>query len=118
MLNITDFFITTAAAETGGFSMAGQQGGGMSFILMMGIFFVFIYFAIWRPQNKRAKEQQNLLKSITKGDEVVVAGGMLGRVIKVADPYVTLGISNNVEIIMQKASIVSLLPKGTLKSIE
>jgi preprotein translocase subunit YajC len=95
-----------------------DQGGSMSFILMFVIFFVFIYFAIWRPQNKRAKEQRNLLSSLAKGDEVITAGGLLGRLAKITDQYITLSIANNVEITMQKSAIVSVLPKGTLKSIE
>src|SRR3990167_2695589 len=114
MLNLlTNFIISDAYAEyTSPFTAGSQQGGGMSFIIMIVIFFLFIYFAIWRPQNKRVKEQQNLLKSLAKGDEVVMAGGLLGRITKIADPYVTLSIANNVEVVMQKTSVASLLPKG------
>lgn len=94
------------------------QGGGLSFIVMFVIFFVFVYFAIWRPQNKRAKEQRSLLESLAKGDEVVTAGGMLGRLSKISDHYVTLAVNGTTEIVMQKSAVVSVLPKGTLKSIE
>src|SRR3990167_1705341 len=120
MLNqIANFFISSAYAESPSlFSSGGQQGGGLSFIIMMVVFFLFIYFAIWRTQNKHMKEQQSLLKSLAKGDEVIMSGGLLGRVTKIADPYVTLSIANNIEVMMQKSSVVSLLPKGTIKSIE
>lgn len=89
-----------------------------SFIMMFVVFFLFIYFGIWRPQSKRAKEQQNLVNSLAKGDEVMTSGGIIGRINKVSDQYISLMIANNTEIILQKTAIVSLLPKGTLKSIE
>lgn len=119
MEQILNFFISNAYADASSVaSAAGSQGGGLSFVMMFAVFFVFIYFAIWRPQNKRAKEQQNLLTSIAKGDEVVTAGGLIGRVTKVSDQYITLSVANNVEMSLQKSSVVNILPKGTLKSIE
>lgn len=115
MDQLIEFFVTNAYAET---AAPGPQGGSISFIIMFVLFFIFIYFAVWRPQNKRAKEQQNLLSSLSKGDEVMTAGGLLGRIVKVGDQYISLSIANNVEIVMQKTSIVNILPKGTIKSIE
>ncbi|MBV9575334.1 MAG: preprotein translocase subunit YajC [Gammaproteobacteria bacterium] len=97
---------------------ANPQNSSVSFMIMIAIFFIFIYFAIWRPQNKRAKEQQELLNSLAKGDEVVTAGGILGRINKIADQYLILSLTNNVDIVVQKSSVVSVLPKGTLKSLE
>lgn len=120
MDQVLDFFISNAHADALG-SLAGppgQPGGGYSFVFMFIVFFIFIYFAIWRPQNKRAKEQKSLLDSLAKGDEVVTAGGLLGRITKVNDQYITLAIANNVEIIMQKMSVASVMPKGTLKTLE
>lgn len=114
MLN---FFVSNAYAETGAAPVAGQ-GGGMSLIIMFAVFIFFMYFAIWRPQSKRAKDQRELLSSIAKGDEVVTTGGLLGRVTKVTDQYVSLSIANNVDVTLQKNSVASVLPKGTLKSIE
>ncbi len=113
---IMNIFVSNAYADplTGG----TQQGGGLSFVMMFVIFFVFIYFAIWRPQSKRAKEQQTLMTSLAKGDEVITAGGILGRINKLTDQYVIISIANNADIVLQKSSIVSVLPKGTLKSIE
>ena len=119
MLQMMNLFISNAYADVSpSFSAPNQQGGGLSFIIMIVIFFLFIYFAIWRPQNKRAKEQQNLLKSLTKRDEVTMAGGLLGRITKIADPYIIVSVADHVEVVMQKSSVVSLLPKGTLHSIE
>lgn len=109
-------FVSDAYADTlGG---VAPQGGGLSFVMMFGIFFLFIYFAIWRPQNKRSKEQRNLLDSLSKGDEVITAGGLIGRLTKVTDKYINLAVANNTDIVMQKSAVVSVLPKGTLKSIE
>lgn len=116
MNNLLSFFISDAHADTS--AMPAPQGGGLSLIMMFAVFFVFMYFAVWRPQSKRAKEQRNLLSSLAKGDEVVSAGGLLGRIAKVNDQYVGLTIANNVDIMIQKSSIVSILPKGTLKSFE
>lgn len=117
MPDILNLIISPAYAELPG-SAAAQQGGSFSFIIMFVLFFVFIYFAMWRPQNKRAKEQQNLLNSLAKGDEVLTSGGLLGKISKLNDQYAVLNIANNVDITMQKSSIVTVLPKGTMKSIE
>ena len=117
MEQFLNFFISNAYADTAAAAPA-SQGGGLSMVMMFVVFFLFLYFAIWRPQNKRAKEQQNLLGSLAKGDEVITAGGILGRITKVTDQYLGVTIANNVEIFMQKSSVVNVLPKGTLKSIE
>lgn len=111
---VSNFFIASAHADTGA---APSPQGGFSFFIMMGILVFFMYFAIWRPQSRRAKEQKDLLSSLAKGDEVVTAGGILGTISKISDNYVVLSMADNVEITMQKSSIVSALPKGTLKSI-
>lgn len=117
MNSLVNFFITPAYAETAAAASAPQQGGGFSLILMLVVLILFMYFVAWRPQNKRAKEHRDLLSSLTKGDEVVTAGGILGKISKISDNYVVLSLSDNVEITLQKSSIVSALPKGTLKSI-
>ena len=118
MEQFVNFFVSNAYADSLGVAPAGPQGGGFSFVLMFVVFFLFIYFAIWRPQNRRAKEQHNLLGSLAKGDEVMTAGGLLGRITKVTDQYIALSIANNVEILLQKSAVANILPKGTIKSIE
>lgn len=97
---------------------AGAQQSSTSLVVMFVIFFIFIYFAIWRPQNKRAKEQQTLLGSLAKGDEVMTTGGVVGRIAKLNDQFLSLLVTSDVEIIIQKTSVVAVLPKGTIKSIE
>ena len=115
MNQLLHFFISDAHAQI---ANAGAEGGGYSFLIMFVVFSAFIYFFMWRPQNKRAKEQQNLMESLTKGDEVVTAGGMLGRINKISGQYLTLSVANNVDIVIQKTAIISVMPKRTLKTIE
>lgn len=114
METVLSFFVSNAYAAD---AAPAPQGGGFSFVLMVVVFFAFLYFAIWRPQSKRAKEQQNLLGSLAKGDEVITVGGLLGRINKITDQYIALSVGENVEIVMQKSAVVSVLPKGTLKTI-
>lgn len=112
--DILNFFITSAHAAD---AAPAQQGGGFSLVLMTALFIFFMYFVMWRPQSKRAKEHRNLIGSLTVGDEVVTAGGILGKISKVTDSYIFLALADNVVITVQKNSIVNALPKGTLKSI-
>jgi len=110
------FFVSSAHAAP---PVAGgsPQQGGFSFFMLMAILIFFMYFIIWRPQTKRAKEQKDLISSLSVGDEVVTAGGILGKINKISDNYVVISLADNVEVMMQKSSIVNALPKGTLKSI-
>jgi preprotein translocase subunit YajC len=80
------------------------------------VFFVIFYFLLFRPQQKRAKEHQNLVSKLATGDEVVTTGGLLGKVTDVGDTFVTLEIADGVRIKVQKVQITQLMPKGTLKS--
>ena len=114
--DLLQFFVSDASAQTV-VAPAQQQGGGLSLMMMTGVFILFMYFVMWRPQSKRAKEHRNLISSLAKGDEVVTAGGILGKIAKVSDVYVVLSLTDNVEITLQKSSISNVLPKGTLKSI-
>ena len=92
-------------------------GGGMSSLVVFGAMFVMMYFLMIRPQSKRAKEHRNLLSSLTKGDEVITQGGLLGKIERDAGTFFILSLSEGVEVPVQKQSIVQLLPKGTLKAI-
>jgi preprotein translocase subunit YajC len=71
-----------------------------------------------RPQMKRAKEHKSLIEGLQKGDEVITSGGMLGRISKVSDNYVTLQVADNVEVQVQRPSVQLVLPKGTIKNIQ
>nr|WP_269106923.1 preprotein translocase subunit YajC [Massilia sp. TS11] len=81
------------------------------------LMFVIMYFLMIRPQQKRAKEHKTMMDALGKGDEVVTAGGMLGKVVKVSETYVTIEVAANTEVVMQKNSITTILPKGTLKAL-
>ena len=105
------FFISDAFAQ----APAPQALPGMDFIFLIGLFVVF-YFLLIRPQMKRAKEQKNMVASLAKGDEVVTSGGLLGKVTKVGDNFINMEISDGLEVKVQKQSVASLVPKGTIKS--
>jgi len=108
------FFISDAMAQA---APAAQEPNIMSqLIFFVGIFVIF-YFLLIRPQQKRAKEHRNLVSALSKGDEVVTNGGLVGKVTEVGDEYVNLELTDNVEVKLQKQSVVNVLPKGTLKTI-
>lgn len=94
---------------------SGPAGGGSEMFIMIGIFFAIMYFMIIRPQQKRAKEHQSLIGSLSKGDEVETTGGMLGKIVKVGDNSLQIEIAEGVTIKLQKNSIAKVLPKGSLK---
>ena len=94
------------------------QGGGIESMLVIVLMFVVLYFLMIRPQMKRTKEHKAMIEALQKGDEVVTAGGMLGRISKLNENYVTLEIANGVEIQVQRPAVQLLLPKGTLKNIQ
>jgi preprotein translocase subunit YajC len=106
--------IGNAYAQVGG----PGPGGGIETTVFMVLILVVFYFLMIRPQVKRAKEQKKLLEGLQKGDEVVTAGGTVGRVTKVSEGYVTLEIADSVSVLVQKPAVTTLLPKGTIKSIE
>ncbi|MEK9873280.1 MAG: preprotein translocase subunit YajC [Betaproteobacteria bacterium] len=85
-------------------------------LMPLVLLFVLLYFLMIRPQAKKQKEHKTMLQGLQKGDEVVSAGGVLGTVVSVGDQFVTLDISSGVEIVVQKAAVQTLLPKGSIKS--
>ena len=108
-------FISNAYAQA-----APAAAGGFSGVLGMWpivLMFVVMYFLMIRPQQKKAKEQRLMMDALAKGDEVVTASGILGKVTKVMDTYVMLEIATNTEVTVQKHAVTTLLPKGTLKSL-
>ena len=109
-------FISTAYAQAAG--GAEQQLIGFLPIILM---FVVLYFLMIRPQMKRAKEHRTMLEALKKGDEVVTAGGLVGKIIKVGDSYVTLEVAKegerSVEMYFQKSAVQTLLPIGTIKAL-
>lgn len=105
--------ISDAFAQAGG----APAGGGLMQFVPIILMFVLLYFLMIRPQMKRAKEHKAMTEALTKGDEVVAAGGVLGRITKVSDNYVTLEIAANTEVVVQRAAVQTLLPKGTIKGL-
>lgn len=103
--------ISLAHAQTAGGPAGGELMGFLPIILM----FVLLYFLMIRPQMKRNKEHKQMLEALQKGDEVVAAG-LLGKVTKVGDGYVSLEVADNVVVQVQKQAVATLLPKGTIKS--
>jgi preprotein translocase subunit YajC len=108
-----DFFINSAYAQAAG---GGGAQGMMGTLLLPVLLLVVFYFLLIRPQNKRAKEQRDMLSKIAAGDEVATSGGILGKVVEVGDQFVTLEIANEVNIKLQKFQIAQVLPKGTVKN--
>ena len=107
-------FISNAYAQAA--APAGAAGGLMSFLPII-LMFVVLYFLMIRPQMKRQKEQKAMIDALAKGDEVVTAGGLVGKVSKVGEGYIHLEVANSTEIVMQKAAVTMLLPKGTVKDL-
>jgi preprotein translocase subunit YajC len=96
---------------------AGGDSGFLGFLPII-LMFVLLYFLMIRPQMKRAKEQKAMIEALQKGDEVVAAGGLIGRISKLTDQYATIEIAPNVEVTVQRGAVQVPLPKGTIKSIQ
>ncbi|MBO9490106.1 preprotein translocase subunit YajC [Endozoicomonas sp. G2_1] len=95
------------------------QGGGFEMIIMLLVFGLVFYFMIYRPQAKRVKEHKNLMSQLSKGDEVLTQGGVVGKITKVADDkdFIVVSIAEGTEVTVQKGAVSAVLPKGTMKSL-
>jgi len=107
------FFISDAMAEA---APAAQQADPMSSLIFFGGMILIFYFLLIRPQQKRAKEHRNLVEALSKGDEVVTNGGLLGKIVEVGEQYITVELAENVQIKMQRQAVGSVLPKGSIKA--
>ena len=107
-----DWFISSAHAQAAG---AAQPNPLMQMLPLVLIFVVF-YFLLIRPQTKRAKEHRAMVAALAVGDEVVTGGGLLGKVTEVSDQFLTVEIADGVAVKIQRRTVQSVLPKGTLKS--
>ncbi len=109
-------FISSAFAQT---APAAAAGGDMQSTLMsmlpLVLMFVVLYFVMIRPQMKKQKEHKAMIDALAKGDEVVTVGGVLGKVSKMGDSYVSLEVANGVEVQVQRSAVVQVLPKGSIK---
>lgn len=106
-------FIASAHAQ----GTAAIPGGDLMTFLPMVLIFIVFYFLLIRPQQRKAKETRAMLDALQKGDEVVTAGGITGRISRLGDQYASVEIAPNVEINVQRGAISQILPKGTLKSL-
>ena len=101
------------------FAQAAPSGDpGYIGLLPIVLMFVLLYFLMIRPQMKRAKETKQMIAALQKGDEVITAGGVVGRITRLGEAYISLEIAPNTEISVQKAAVQVLLPKGTIKSLQ
>ncbi len=99
------------------YAASGTPGNDLMSFLPLIVIFVLFFFMIIRPQMKAAKEQRAMIAALQKGDEIITSGGIVGKVTKVSDDFVTVEIASNTEITVQKQAVQSALPKGTIKSI-
>ena len=107
------FLIPSAHAQ----AAAPAPGGDFTGLLLIAGMFLLMYFMIIRPQRKRQKEHEALVSGLSKGDEVLTTGGILGKITKVEGDYMVLEVSDKVELKFQKVSLHAVLPKGTIKAI-
>ena len=107
-------FISTAYAQTAAAAAGGPESTLLSLLPLVAMF-VVLYFIMIRPQMKKQKEHKAMIEAVAKGDEVVIAGGVIGKISKLGDSYLHVEVSNNVELQVQRGSVVQVLPKGTYK---
>lgn len=109
-----DFLIPLAHAQSGG----GAEGGSAIYSIgMIVVFFAIMFFLVIRPQMKRQKEHKKLIDSLEKGNEIVTSGGVAGRIRQVGENFLLVEIADGVEIRVQKSSVTSVVPKGTMDSL-
>jgi preprotein translocase subunit YajC len=106
-------FISNAYAQA---APAAASDSGLLGMLPLVLMFVVLYFVMIRPQMKRQKEHKAMIEAIAKGDEVVTAGGLIGKVSKLGDSFIHLEVANGVELQLQRSAITQVLPKGTMKA--
>jgi preprotein translocase subunit YajC len=108
-------FISNAYAQAAETAQAASPLSQIQSFLPLIMMFVVLYFVMIRPQMKRQKEHKAMVEGLARGDEVVTAGGLLGKVTKVNDGYVSLELTSGVEVMCQRISVTTVLPKGTIK---
>ena len=109
--------ITSAHAQTGSGPASFLSGEGLVGMLPIILMFALLYFLMIRPQMKRAKELKAMTEALQKGDEVITAAGIVGKITKVGEIYMSLEIASGTEIQVQKAAVQTLLPKGSIKAM-
>jgi preprotein translocase subunit YajC len=108
-------FISNAFAQAAPAAAGGSTESTLLSLLPLVLMFVVLYFIMIRPQMKKQKEHRAMVDALAKGDEVIIAGGVLGRVAKLGDSFINVEVAGNVELQVQRASVLQVLPKGTYK---
>jgi preprotein translocase subunit YajC len=109
-------FISEAFAQAAPAAASAESPmGSVMSLLPLVLMFVVLYFVMIRPQMKRQKEHKAMIEALAKGDEIVTAGGVLGKVSKLGDSYLSVEVASGVELQVQRSSVVQVLPKGTIK---
>ena len=108
-------FISSAFAQTAPAAAGGDMQSTLMNMLPILVMFGVLYLVMIRPQMKKQKEHKNMIESIVKGDEVVTAGGFLGRISMLGDAFISVELADGVEVQMQRSAVVQVLPKGTMK---
>ena len=108
--------ISSAYAQTAPAAAAGgDMMSSLTSMLPLVLMFVVLYFVMIRPQMKKQKEHRAMIEALAKGDEVVTAGGLIGKVTKLGDGFLSVEVASGVEVQMQRSPVVQVLPKGTMK---
>ena len=107
-----EFFIENAWAQD-----APQAGSGFMGLLPLILIFVVFYLFLIRPQMKQAKEHKKMVEALSKGDEVVTNGGIVGKITKIGDSFIQVEIAPEIEVKVQKHAVSATLPKGTVKTL-
>src|SRR5450830_1399911 len=108
-------FISSAFAQTAPAAAGGDMQSSLMSMLPLVLMFVVLYFVMIRPQMKRQKEHKAMIEALAKGDEVVTAGGVIGKIAKLGDNFVHLEVASGVELQVQRGAITQVLPRGSLK---
>lgn len=112
-MDFLDFLISPALAQAAGAAQQPSLLSGLAFPLIM---IAVLFFLVFRPQMKRAKEHRAMVSALAKGDEIVTSGGILGRIEELGDAFISIEIADGVRIKLQRHAIAAVLPKGTIKS--
>ena len=108
-------FISSAFAQTAPAAAGGDMQSSLMSMLPLVLMFVVLYFVMIRPQMKKQKEHRAMIDALSKGDEVATVGGVLGKVSKLGDSYLSLEVASGVELQVQRSAVVQVLPKGSIK---
>ena len=109
-------FISTAQAQTAPAAATGGAESTLFSLLPLVLMFVVLYFIMIRPQMKKQKEHKAMVEALAKGDEVIIAGGVMGRIAKLGESFLHVEVANGVELQIQRGAVIQVLPKGSFST--